>query len=165
MAHQQSQTTAGRAGVRVWVVLGVFTLALLAGPGGPAAAYETWCADDPLVSIEGRLLDIQVQVPAGQLVTMRATTLTVVIPHNATGEVLLAGVSAFPMRTTIATTGPRWDRTGALPVTVVVKVEATARFPIRLTATPLLNLTMPAAPATMAEGTTNVPLRVALTLP
>jgi len=163
MAHRHGQTTARRSVARV--VLGVLTLALVDGQRGRAAAYETWCADDPLVSIEGRLLDIQVQLPVDRLVTMRATTLTVVIPHNATGVVLLDGVSAFPMRTTIAATGPRWDGSGALPVTLVVKVEATTRFPVRLVVTPLLDRTTPAAPATMADGTTNVPLRLALTLP
>ena len=40
-----------------------------------ANAYDTWCADDPVVWIGGHLLDVQVQVPVRYLITMRSTTL------------------------------------------------------------------------------------------
>ena len=127
-------------------------------------AIETWCVDDPLVSVDGRLVDIQVQIPADHVATMRSTRLTIIVPRNAAGTVLVDDVSAFPMQTTISPSGPSWDGVGPLPLTLVVEVAASTRYPIRVVATPLLTLGTPLAPPTTATGTSNVPLRVSMSL-
>jgi hypothetical protein len=130
----------------------------------PAAAYETWCADDPVVAIEGRLLDIQVQMPVSSVASMRSTTLTVIIPQNAAGHVVVDDISAFPMKTTVVARGPKWGRAGPVPVTIVVEVTAATSYPIRVTATPLLNLaTVLTAPET-AAGTANTRIELKLAL-
>ncbi len=124
-------------------------------PGGHALAGETWCADDPIVSIDGRLLDIQVQMPTSQLTTMRSTTVTVVIPQNLAGHVVVDDVSAFPMQTQVVPRGKPWDGTGPIPVDVVVEVTASSDYPVRVAVTPLLNVTTPSASATTVTGTAN----------
>ena len=129
-----------------------------------ARAYETWCFDDPLISVGGRLVDIQVQIPVGNLATMRATTLTVVIPRNVSGGVLVDDISAFPMTTTISRTGPSWNGLGGLPITVVVDVLAGETYPIRAVATPLLALGTPLADATVAYGYANTTLTMPVLL-
>ena len=95
---------------------------------------------------------------------MRSTTLTVVIPYNVLGSVVVDDVSAFPMQTRISSTGPRWDGSGPLPITIVVDVSADVSYEIRVVATPLLNLTTPLAEPTSAAGTTNIPLRMPMSL-
>ena len=144
----------------------VLVLVLLGSPltAGRAAAYDQWCADDPVVSIDGRLLDIQVQMPVDMVTTMRSTTLTVIIPRNVIGFVVVDDVSAFPMETTVVAGGPAWDRKGPLPITIVVDVLASTDYPIRVVATPLLDPTTPQAPSTTATGTANTRLELKMLL-
>ncbi|MGD9891063.1 MAG: hypothetical protein AB7R89_14240 [Dehalococcoidia bacterium] len=129
-----------------------------------ATAYETWCADDPIVVVDGHLLHIQVQMPLAELLAMRSTRLTVVIPQNVGGFVLLDDISVFPMQTSVAARGPIWAGTGPLPVTVVVEVDATKSYPIRVVAKPVTPLTRLLAPPVTAIGTTNRRLELPLTL-
>ena len=124
--------------VRVlFVVIAVAALALSSPKR--ASAYDTWCADDPIVWIGGHLLDVQVQMPVNRVLTMRSTTLTIIIPRNVFGFVLVDDISAFPMKTTVQPSGPHWNGKGSLPITIVALVQATVSFEVRVTATPLLN--------------------------
>jgi hypothetical protein len=129
-----------------------------------ATAYDTWCVDDPIVVVDGRLLHILVQMPLAELLAMRSTRLTVVIPQNVTGSVLLPDISAFPMETLVAARGPHWTGTGPLPVTIVVEVKATKSYPIRVVAKPLTSLRRLLGPPVLATGTTNQRLELPLTL-
>ena len=144
----------------------LLALVLMLIPSLPAPAFggETWGADDPVVSIDGRLLDIQVQMPISHLSTMRSTTLTVIIPQNLTGSVVVDGVSAFPMQTTIVPRGKPWNGTGPIPLEVIVEVDAASDYPVRVVATPLLNLTTPAASPTTVTGTANSRIVMPLSL-
>jgi hypothetical protein len=147
-------------------LLVLLVLLLVAAPPTtvPAQASETWCFDDPLIAVGGRLVDIQVQLPVDHLVTMRSTTLTAIIPQNVTGTVLVDDVSAFPMQTTIAATAPAWTGTGVLPLTIVVNVAATTSYPLRVVATPLLTPLTPLTAPTVAFGTANTTLAVPMRL-
>jgi hypothetical protein len=129
-----------------------------------AAAGETWCADDPIISVGGRLVDIQVQMPLANLLTMRSTDLTVVVPQNVSAFVVLDDISAFPMHTTIARTGPAWSGSGPLPITIQVHVNASTNYPIRLKATPVLVLSTLLAGPTTAQGVANTTLSMPMTL-
>jgi hypothetical protein len=128
------------------------------------AAYEIWCADDPIVSVGGRLLDIQVQMPLDKVIAMRSTRLTVIIPQNVSGFVVLDDISAFPMQTTVISQGPAWSGAGPLPVTIVVEVTASLSYPVRVAATPLSSLGTLLSGRTTAIGTTNARLEVTLAL-
>ena len=123
-----------------------------AGIGAVANAQR---AGVPIVVIGGRVLDIQVQVPLANLLTMRSTTLTVIIPQNVSGFVLLDDISAFPMQTTISPTGPAWSGIGRLPITIQAHVEASSAFPVRVVATPVLNLGDLFGGPSSAEGIAN----------
>jgi hypothetical protein len=133
-----------------------------------ADAWEVWCFDDPIVRVNGNLVDVQVQMPVNHLLTMRSTTLTVVIPSNTTGAVILDDISAFPMTTRISRTGPAWNGRGGVPITIVVDVAARADYPIRVTAKPLVTPSaliggLLSAPKT-AYGTANTRLTMPMTL-
>lgn len=136
-----------------------------------AEAFDVWCWDDPIVSVGGRLVDIQVQVPLNHLVTMRSTALTVIVPSNVPGSVIVDNASAFPMKTTISPTGPAWSGRGGVPITIIANVTASQNFPIRLSVTQLADLYQPlsvvgallAGPIT-ATGTANQPLQMTVTL-
>jgi hypothetical protein len=130
---------------------------------GRATAYEIWCADDPIVSVGGHLVDIQVQMPLDKLLAMRSTRLTVHIPRNVSGFVVLDDISAFPMQTTVVAGDPPWAGSGPLPVRVVVDVTATLSYPVRVAAKPVHLATLLAGPTTMT-GTTNARIELRLAL-
>jgi hypothetical protein len=142
-------------GSLVALLLALIALALAANP---AHAVETWCADDPVVSVGGRLLDSQVQMPVDKLVVMRSASLTVIVPKNVSGAVIVDDVSAFPMRTTVSSTGPMWSGTGDLPIVIEVAVSSAMDYPIRVVATPLHTS------AATAYGTANRTVRMQMAL-
>lgn len=154
----RSHVAVSALGHRVWRrLLPALASVVLLLPlfAGRARAVDAWCADDPVVSVNGQLLDIQLQMPLANLLTMRSTTLTVIIPSNVTGAVVLDDVSAFPMHTSVSPTGPAWSGAGAVPITIQAWVVATTSYPERVVATPVLNLTTPLAPPATASGTAN----------
>lgn len=130
--------------VRLIFIVSALAMAALSSPR-QADAYDTWCADDPVVWIGGHVLDIQVQMPVGNLATMRSTTLAVEIPRNVSGFVLVDDISAFPMKTTVEAKGPNWNGSGPLPITITATVKASTTYEVRVTATPLLNSQSPMA--------------------
>ncbi len=146
-----------------WLLVPALLLLALQ-PDRRALAYETWCADDPVIAVNGRLVDIQVQMPLQNVLAMRTTALTVVIPGNVAGSVVVDDVSAFPMQTQVVATAPAWNGRDPLPITVIADVTATTSYPIRLVITPLTDTGAPLAPPTVATGTANTRLVVPFAL-
>jgi len=139
-------------------------LAALWATPRPAHASADWCWDDPVVIVGGRIVDIRVQLPLANLLTMRSTTLTVVVPRNVTGFVLVDDVSAFPMRTTVSATGSAWNGSGPLPITLQAMVESPVAFNIHLVATPVVDLTRLLQAPTSAYGRAGTPLSMLVAL-
>ncbi len=151
------------------IIRALLALAFLVAAALPVARparADDWCWDDPVVSVGGRLIDIQVQMPSSKLLTMRSTTLTVIVPSNVSAAVVVDDVSAFPMRTTISRTGRAWNGVGPLPITVVTNVQSSGSYPIQVVARPVLNLAAPLSllGTTSASGTSNVTLTMPMTL-
>ncbi len=146
------------------VTLAVVLLALLAPLAGPVHAVDGWCADDPVLEVNGIALDLQVQMPVSDVLTLRSTTTTVVIPSNVRGRVLVDDVSAFPMTTRVAAIGAPWSGSGALPITVLVDVSAATSYPERVVATQPLTLTQILPNQATAMGTANTRLVLSMAL-
>ncbi|MBI2760619.1 MAG: hypothetical protein HYX51_04235 [Chloroflexi bacterium] len=158
---------------RLLVIVLAVLLSLAAVPVRAERESADWSWDDPIVSVGGRLIDIQVQMPSKYLLTMRSTTLLVIIPSNVRGVVVLDDISAFPMDTMVRSWGPAWDGKGDIPITIVATVVAKADYDIRIVAKPVLNLSSPVQPLlgsplsllaaplarpTIAYGRSSVPL-------
>ncbi len=133
------------------VVIGIAA----AAPRGHAQAFDAWCADDPIISVNGNLVDVQVQMPLANLLTMRSTSLTIVVPRNVSGSVVLDDVSAFPMHTTISATGKAWNGVGSVPITIDTYVSASSTYTTKVVATPVLNLSNLLASPSSTSGWTN----------
>lgn len=129
-----------------------------------AHADFLWCWDDPIVSIQGHLLEIKTGQPLLNLLTMRNTALQIVIPSNVSGSVVLNDISAFPMQTTISPTGAAWSGKGSIPVTIKAVVTAGVSYSVQLTAQPLLDLTHLLAGAKSTQGTTNTTITLTTTV-
>jgi hypothetical protein len=149
---------------RLILLLSIAFLGISAFALAPHAHAEEWCFDDPIVSVNGNLMDIRVTMPLGNLLTMRSTTVTVVVPRNVPGAVILPDISAFPMTTRVSPTGPTWLGFGPIPVTVNVLVNAGSRYQTSVVATPVLNLSNLLASPKSGSGTTNTPFSLSMTL-
>ena len=131
---------------------------------GHARADEVWCFDDPVISVDGHLVDVKVEMPLANLLTMRSTATTVVIPKNVPGSVVLNDISAFPMQTTISRTGAAWSGHGSLPITILTTVTASQSYPARVIAeADLTGLLMLGRPATV-NGITNTTMHLSMGL-
>lgn len=146
-------------------------LALSLGRSRAVEAAEGWSFDDPIIIVDGQLIDIRVQLPLTSLLTMRSTTLTVTVPQNVSAAVVVDDISAFPMKTTVSRTGPVWNGKGRLPFTVTTMVASATDFPIKVTATPLvglnaplLGLLSPLTGTTNASGAANTPVVMPMSL-
>jgi hypothetical protein len=138
-------------------------LGFLPALAGQAHADDVWCFDDPVISVNGHLVDVKVEMPLANLLTMRATTLTVVIPKNVSGFVVLNDISVFPMKTTVSRTGAAWSGHGEVPITVLATVMATTSYATRVIATADLSVLLPLASVTVT-GTTNTTMRLSMGL-
>jgi hypothetical protein len=152
----------------VLAVVAAAALAVVAVTPDRADAWEVWCFDDPIISVNGNLVDVQVQMPLRNLLTMRSTNLTIVIPSNTRGAVVVDDISAFPMTTRISPTGPAWNGRGGIPITVVVDVAAASNYPFRVTAKQLATRSDLVggllSPAAIAYGTANTRLAMPITI-
>lgn len=151
------------------ILLALAALAAISLPlsfTGRAHADELWCFDDPIISVNGNLIDIKTELPLLDLLSMRTTTLTVVIPSNVSGSVVLDDVSAFPMKTTISRTGPTWLGIGSIPVTIKANVAASSNLPVQVVATPVANLLklQLLGSATSKSGTANTQIRMPMSV-
>ena len=139
-------------------------LGLMPALAGHAGADDIWCFDDPIISVNGHLVDVKVEMPLANLLTMRSTALTVVIPKNVPGFVVLNDISVFPMQTTISRTGAAWSGHGSVPITVLARVTASKTYAARMIATSDLALLLPLAPPVTVNGTSNTTMRLSMGL-
>ena len=73
--------------VLVALLLGVFGLAFGTSDAG---AWRTWCRSDPVVSIDGQLVDISVGIPPDQLFSVTgATQIVVKVPPKVSAELVV----------------------------------------------------------------------------
>jgi hypothetical protein len=134
-------------------------------PSAHADGFDVfWCWDDPIVSVGGHLVDIRTEQPLANLLTMRNTSLTVIIPQNVSGGVVLNDVSLFPMTTTVSATGPKYSGTGPIPFTVKATVTATKSYQVKLTALPVLDLKELLAGSTSTQGQSNTTITMQMTV-
>src|SRR5262245_23463625 len=104
-------------------------------------------------------MDIKVEQPLANLLTMRSTALTVLVPSNVSASVVLDDISAFPMKTTISRTGAAWSGIGSIPITITATVTAASAYPVQVVATKLLSLGTVLS-SSGASGHANTPVRL-----
>ena len=107
----------------------LFILVALIATGAVAHAETEWCAEDPVLVIDGRVVDITTTFDRAYLGTIRdAILFEVEVPENVM-SVAAIGVSTFvPHEIQISRTLPAWDGLGSLPVVARVTVRADASF-------------------------------------
>jgi hypothetical protein len=95
-----------------------------------ASAELSWCWDDPIVSINGRVLNIDIGVQGDAATvssTVKSTTTTIYLPRNVSARNLGSTNTYFREKVHFRTTRSTWSG-GPIPVSVVTEFKATGRL-------------------------------------
>jgi hypothetical protein len=112
----------------------VLALLCLLGPAslrpGVASAELSWCWDDPIVSINGKVVNIDIGVrgePEEVAAAVKSTTTTIYLPRNVSARKLGSTNTYFREKVRFVTTDARWSG-GPIPVSVVTEFTSSGRF-------------------------------------
>src|SRR5215208_5994244 len=122
------------AGV-AFILFVLSTVAALAPPR--AAADQTWCWDDPVVAVSGRLVSISVGVygePLAVDAAVDAAQITIIVPTGVSAQLVAESNLYFPEQVSFEAR-ETWTPGQPIPVTVTVRFEATAALPAALKVT------------------------------
>jgi hypothetical protein len=107
----------------------VFVVCSLVGRTGVAHAETEWCAEDPVLIVDGRVVDITTSFDRAYLPSIRAPMLfDIQIPVNVVSAVAVGVSIDVPFDVRIAKTLPAWDGIGSMPIVARVTVYANASF-------------------------------------
>ncbi len=122
------RVTAFVRGGLITALSGVALLAAGSWHARSASAFDVWCYDDPLVSINGRIVDTQVGVQAPLQTAqsaVQAATITYILPSNVSASLIASTNWVFPENVVFQNSAPAWNG-GAIPVTIQVSFQATS---------------------------------------
>jgi hypothetical protein len=128
--------------MRRWLGFLLFSTFAMLALGSPATAGVKWCAIDPIITVEGRSVNLAMSFPESALPSVRgAVHFEVHLPRNVTATVtyLPAPVSE---EVTLVYDLPAWrasddddDEDEGLPMVVYARVAASAKFKTLTSAT------------------------------
>jgi hypothetical protein len=139
----------------------VVGLALLAPAPRSAEAGLSWCGADPVIIINGRVLDVQAFVPTDQLSNVDGPVVyTVHVPKNARVTANVRVDLLFAQKVRFVKDQPAWDGRRTLAVPIEVEVHAKqGSFDVKVQT---LNLSLKPV---RYMGTTDEPLRFKAAMP
>jgi hypothetical protein len=126
-------------------IIGLVPLLILAMGIQPVTAGKLWCPADPVVSLNQRLVDITVAIPADYLLLVNGpTSITIKTPHGVDGEVIVNDLGFMGYGTVITfATGGGTVKENEFPVDIKVSVPvdtsglpANETVPLQVTVTP-----------------------------
>lgn len=95
-----------------------------------AEARVVWCSADPIISVNGQLISVTVNVPSDKVDQVNKAVVVFHVPSNATAEVVFVDQTLFPEEAVIVFDGKPWNGKGKLGVKVDVTVYADSDFKI-----------------------------------
>ncbi len=124
---------ARRAALTGVIVLAALLLGLFAMRPGKASAGLAWCASDPIISVNGQLISVAINVPIDEVRNVGEANVTFHVPWNVDARVVFVDQSLFPERARIVKDQPAWNGRSTLRIPVEVEVESKDhRFPVRV---------------------------------
>jgi hypothetical protein len=110
----------------------VATLGIGLAPNS-ARADEDWCADDPLVAIQGKVVDIEVGIPLAHIKDLTGpAVVNVYVPSNVSANVLLTTGLLYPITVNVIHTKSPWTPGTPVKVNVQTYVPASSAFNVDL---------------------------------
>ena len=95
-----------------------------------AGASQSWCADDPIITVNGQAISVTVNVPASQVGRVQGAEIVFHVPVNVSAAVTYIGQTYFPETAIIVFDQPAWNGVSKMKVPVEVLVRASASFQI-----------------------------------
>lgn len=110
-----------------------FLLAFTAVGSQRAAADFGWCLDDPILTINGKVVHITVAVPEGQQGLVKYTGMVIIVPNGVNASVADANTvqGALNVIATVIHSGS-YNGRGPIPVSVQTFVLAPPTLPTRV---------------------------------
>lgn len=129
----RSSPTDRRNVLALAVIVAAIALALFFMRPERAKAGLAWCASDPIISVNGQLISVVINVPVDQVENVEEAVVTFHVPWNVDAKVIFVDQSFFPEKARIVKDQPAWNGRSKLAIPVDVYVESEHRsFPIRV---------------------------------
>jgi len=97
-----------------------------------AKAGLAWCASDPVISVNGKLISVTINIPAERVRDVEKAQVVFHVPVNVDARVVFVDQRWFPETARIVKDQPYWDGNRSLKVPVEVFVESEARYPFAI---------------------------------
>jgi len=104
------------------IVAAVALLSLFARTGNASAGFA-WCADDPIISVNGQDIQVWVNVPSEDLDQVKVARVEFHVPRNADARIVFVDENFFPEKATVKKDLPAWDGKGDLVVEVKIRID------------------------------------------
>jgi len=103
------------------------------GRSTTAGAADEWCWEDPIVSIDGYVVHIDIGMSISDLAKLTGpVNVTVRIPQGVPASVICVDASYFSENVNIEHSGKRWKAGDSIPVDVSVDFQATGNFKVAM---------------------------------
>ena len=89
-----------------------------------AGAFETWCEDDPIISVNGQHVSVVVGVPTSQVQNLASVQVTFHVPRNVDADIVYVG-KKLPEQATIVKDQTAWN--GRDRIEIEIDVLATSK--------------------------------------
>ncbi len=142
-------------------LLPVLALCWAAAAHSPAASADMWCFDDPVVSLNGQQVTLDVGAAGTSTYlhkTIAGATITVAVPAGVSTALVLLQNKPWPETVRFVQSQTVWSPGQPLPVTVTVSFSSSAKVLTELAAT------FPNGKTKFYAGTTATPLQFGFTL-
>jgi hypothetical protein len=117
------------------LIVAAIALLSLFGRTGDAKAGFAWCADDPIISVNGQNIQIWVNVPFEDRDQVKVAHIEFHVPSNADARIVLVDQTFVPEKAVIKKDLPAWNGKGDLLVKVKIHIDTRGDhgpdFPIR----------------------------------
>jgi len=113
----------------------VAAIALLSffGRTGDAKAGFAWCADDPIITVNGQDIQVWVNVPSDNLSQVQNARVEFHVPGNVNPKIVLVDQTFFPETVVIVKDLPNWSGKDGLVLQVKIQIDTNgdgSAFPI-----------------------------------
>ena len=132
MFREATATTAPSPRVRsigLGIIVAAVALLSLFGRTGNASAGFAWCADDPIISVNGQNIQVWVNVPFDNLDQVKRARVEFHVPRNADARIVLVDETFFPEKATIKKDLPAWNGKDNLVVEVTIRIDTVGDGP------------------------------------
>ncbi len=105
------------------LIVAAIALVSLFGRAGDAKAGFSWCADDPIIQVNGQDIQVWVNVPSDNLSQVQNARVEFHVPANVNPKIVLVDQTFFPETVEIVKDLPNWSGKDGLVLQVKIHID------------------------------------------